>query len=54
MALYAHALFDDLDVDVRPQWVGKGKESGLIIATAQQAISITLATTVGRFFFTLP
>ena len=50
MALYAHALFDDLDVDVRPQWVDKGKKSGVIISTAEQGISIKLATTVGRFF----
>ena len=25
-AIYGHACFDDLDLDVRPQWVGKGKK----------------------------
>ena len=25
-AIYAHARFDDLDLDARSQWVGKGKQ----------------------------
>ena len=25
-ALYAHARFDDLDLDARSRWVGKGEE----------------------------
>ena len=28
-ALYAHARFDDIDLDARSQWVGKGKKSAL-------------------------
>ena len=28
-ALYTHAHFDDLDLDTRSQWVGKGKKSSL-------------------------
>ena len=28
-ALYAYARFDDLDLDARSQWVGKGKTSAL-------------------------
>ena len=46
MALYAHARFDDLDLDARSQWFGKGNKSG----TPKQAISIKLAVlTVGLF-----
>ena len=26
-AIYAHARFDDLDLDVTSQWVGKGKKN---------------------------
>ena len=47
--LYDNVRFDDIDVDARPQWVGKDKQ----IASAtkqQQAISIKLATIVGHFF----
>ena len=28
-AIYAHARFDDLDIDARSQWVGKGHKSEL-------------------------
>ena len=28
-ARYAHARFDDLDLDARSEWVGKGKKSAL-------------------------
>ena len=28
-AIYAHAHVDDLDLDARSQWVGKGKKSAL-------------------------
>ena len=28
-ALYAHVRFDDLDLDARSQWVGKGNKSAL-------------------------
>ena len=28
-AIYAHARFDDLYLDGRSQWVGKGKKSAL-------------------------
>ena len=28
-AIYAHARFDDLNLDARSQWVGKGKYSAL-------------------------
>ena len=27
---YAHANFDDLDLDVRSQWVGKGKKKSAL------------------------
>ena len=27
--LYAHARFDDLDLDTRSQWIGEGKQSVL-------------------------
>ena len=51
-ALYAR--FDDLDLDARSQWVGKGKQSALHAQSraTRQAISIKLDTTVGLFFFT--
>ena len=33
-ALYAHARFDDPDLDARSQWVGKGKK--ISVACSQQ------------------
>ena len=48
---YAHARFDDLDLDAKSQWVGKGtKKQRLISLTTKLAISIKLATNVGHFF----
>ena len=41
-AIYAHARFDDLDIDARSQWVGKGKQLTLNALCK-------LATTVVRF-----
>ena len=47
-ALYAHVRFDDLDLDARSQWVGKGKKSALhAFGNYKQAIDINVATTVG-------
>ena len=49
-AIYAH--FDDLDLDARSQWVGKGNTSQrFMLSATKQAISIKLATTVGLCFF---
>ena len=46
--LYAHARFDDLDLDARLLWVGKGKTyQRCMLSATKQAISIKLATTVG-------
>ena len=49
-ALCAHARFqDDLDLDARSQWVGKGnKNQRCMLSATEQAISITLATAVGH------
>ena len=44
-ALSALTRCDDLDLDARSQWVGKGKKS----AATKQAISIKLAIIVGHF-----
>ena len=50
-AISANARFDDLDLDARSQWVGKGEKSALhALGNYKQAISIKLATTVGHFF----
>ena len=52
--IYAHARLDDLDLDARSQWVGKGTA---LHAQSRQLnlvskIKITLATTtVGLFYF---
>ena len=51
--------FDDLDLDARSQWVGKGKTKSALnaILAPKQAISIKLTTMVGRDFYvtlTLP
>ena len=49
MVIYAHARFDDLDLDARSQWVSRGKMYELIIiSTTRQVISIKLATTLGH------
>ena len=51
-ALYAHAHFDDLDLDAKSQWVGKGeKNQRCMLSATKQAISIKLATTIGHFFY---
>ena len=34
-ALYAHASVDDIDLDVRSQWVSKGKDSALHACSRQ-------------------
>ena len=48
--MYAHARVDALDLDIRSQWVGKGKTTERwIISTTKHEISIKLATTVGHF-----
>ena len=48
-AIYDHARFNDLDLDARSQWVGKGKESALHAAISNYKASIKLATTVDHF-----
>ena len=48
--IYVHARFDDLDLDARSQWVGKGEQiQRRIISTTKEAIRIKLVTTVGHF-----
>ena len=48
--IYAHARFDDLALNARSQWVGKGIKSELnYIPTSKQALSINPFTTVGHF-----
>ena len=49
----AHARFEDLDLDARSQWDGKGKIQCWIISTTKQVISIQLATMVGHFLHDL-
>ena len=44
---------DDLDLDKRSLWVGKGKKMCCMLSATKQAISIKLATTVGDFYVTL-
>ena len=51
--IYAHARFDDLGLDARSQWVGKGKHQRFMLSKTKQAISIKLATTVGQFLHDL-
>ena len=41
--------FNDLDLDVRSQCVGKGKHRPRMLSATKRAISIKLATTVGHF-----
>ena len=49
--IHAHARFDDLHIDAKLQWVGKGKTPALnSLGNYKQAIHITLATMGGRFF----
>ena len=52
-AIYSHPRFDDLDLDARSQWVGKGKHQRCMLSATEQAIIINLATTVGHFLMTL-
>ena len=48
--LYAHARFNDLDLDARSQWIGNGKlNQRCMLSATKQAISIKLATAVGHF-----
>ena len=50
-ARHAHARFDDLDLDARSQWVGKGKTNQRwMLSATTQAISIKLARTVSHFY----
>ena len=49
--IYAHARFDDLDLDGSSQWIGRKKNQRWIISKTKQVMSITLATTVGQYFF---
>ena len=43
-ARYAHADFDDLDLDARSQWVSRGKQSQqLMLSATKQAVGIKLA-----------
>ena len=53
MAYYAHPHVNDLTLDARSQWVGKGKNSALNYLDTKQTISIKLAITVGHFYVTL-
>ena len=49
-ALYAHARFVDLDLDARPQWVGKVKKNQrCMLSATKQSISIKLTKIVGRY-----
>ena len=49
-----HARVNDLDLDARSQWVGKGNTISVELSRQlKQATSIKLATTVGLFFFFL-
>ena len=55
---YFHAHVNDLDLDARSQWVGKGKKISVDFLTTKQAVSIKLAktltlATVGHFYVTL-
>ena len=51
-AIYYHARFDDLDLDAKSQWVGKGHKKKLwMLSATKQAICIKRATTVGFSFF---
>ena len=54
-SLYAHVHFDDLDLDARSQWVGKGAKISALhaLGSYEQAVSLKLATTVGHFDVTL-
>ena len=49
-AIRAHARFNELDLDAKSQWVGKGKNQRCMLLATKQAISIKLATKVGPFF----
>ena len=41
MAYYAHARFDDLDLDARPLWLGRGNSLALnYLANYKQTISM--------------
>ena len=46
---YVHALVDDLDLDARPQWIGKGNKSALNYLDNKATISIELVTIAGTF-----
>ena len=47
---YAHARFDDHDLDARSQWVGRGKTNQRgMLSTTKKSIRTKLATTVGHF-----
>ena len=52
-AIYAHAPFDDRDLDARSQWVGNGKNLCCMLSATKQTISIKLATTADYFYVTL-
>ena len=55
-AIYAHPRCDDLDLDARSQWVGKGQQKStlcMLSATKQKISIIKLVTTVGHFCVTL-
>ena len=50
--LYARARVDDLDIDARPQWVGKGKNKSALhalLSANKQALNL-LQLTVGHVF----
>ena len=48
--IYAHSHFDDLDLDARSQWVGKGKKYSVELSRLlSKQISIKLAAMVGPF-----
>ena len=49
LTVYAHARFDDLDLDARSHWVDEGKNQCCMLSAAKQAVSILLATMIGHF-----
>ena len=55
-AIYTRARFDDLDLNARSQWVGKGKNQQrmLSLSATKQAISMKRARTVAHLYVTLP
>ena len=55
-AIYGHARFGDLNLDVWSQWPAKARNQRCMLSATKQAINIKLATTVGlfKYFITRP